>query len=210
MNQFIHVFLPHNRWNSKFLSAKMMTRTQTARLQREVQTSSLKSATYANSEQFVLRITEGFVVKVYDGDTVTIAFENRPILQLWKRNSTGFRFALMVLIAQKCVPTRWTHSKKLPKSNVRILRSNELRTLCWTKWSSLRVLGIINTVGCLPKCISAGSVLVIFCWRRDLQFLMAVLPKCAQITGCSFTPTHKSACRQASSYAETAGVVPVN
>ena len=34
----------------------------------------LSAATYENSEKFVLPVTKGKVVKIYDGDTLTIAF----------------------------------------------------------------------------------------------------------------------------------------
>jgi micrococcal nuclease len=34
----------------------------------------LASATYENAEKFVLPVTRGKVVKIYDGDTVTVAF----------------------------------------------------------------------------------------------------------------------------------------
>jgi hypothetical protein len=59
----------------------IMTRTQTARLQREANTSSfLTSATYANSVPFVLQIPEGKgkIIKVSDGDSMTVAFGDSP------------------------------------------------------------------------------------------------------------------------------------
>ena len=34
----------------------------------------LSSATYENSEKFVVPVTRGKVVRVYDGDTITLAF----------------------------------------------------------------------------------------------------------------------------------------